>query len=1153
MTVPLARLTSLLAPLALVAGLLPGAVAAAPTEPVPASDFEATSTTSAKLRSDLAALVAGEVALDPRIPPLISGYRNGEIPYFVVLNRAKTAADRAQLEALSVRTLRDYRSVDAYAVSSSPVDVLRVAALPAVAWLAPVEVVVALDGPAPYVDQTRGTPADVGAPPWWNLGVTGQGVRIAILDTGIDPIHPDLNDLDWRDWSNPLPHPAKIVDQRNFVGASANSLCPPPVAGVQDLHGHGTHVSGIATGTGAGLPLDASDNGKYAGVAPDAELAVGKVLTDAGAGVNADLIAAMEWAAMPEAGSLGCGIGAQIVNLSLGSESRPTRQNTSQDMDLVSIALNQLAVQYGTLFVVAAGNSGPFIGSQLESPGSASQALSVSATAKDWDLNHDETYSGDTCAGYQHPSTPPDFFDNECDQGFGTQPSSLSSLSSRGPSGDLWLRPDVAAPGYYIVSAQATGALPIAGQDISINTRGDPLYATASGTSMATPATAGSAALLLEAYRNAHGALPSGASGTAALPSAPAYALVRAALMNTAGSDLLEARLTSKTDLAFIPNCDLPDEQVPFLCQFVNIFQEAGTTTVYEVRNGPADPYVGPLGEGAGKVRIGPAIAALRDGVVIYSAASGSGAGVGTGPRDLQGTWQIGVIGAGASQDQRFVLRGAPSTPKVKVSFAFSAGNPSDGSRAIPVSGANAWSIQLPSPTWVPAGGNAVVTLRATVPPGAAPGTYTGVMTATTSQGKTLRIPVFASVPMHDPDPAAGNPPGTQAQAALTDVFAKNDTYWPSVVGSTGTGATSDWNVYAVDLAADLSEAVFSVADTASGNDTYDLYVYAADFDLVESTHPGADVGVTDAPTNNARGPTPPSAPQVLTISTPAAGRHYLVVNRAKMGAPLVPAAAGNFGSFALTLDEVRVSGPAAATELAYEGDFIWTAGQPVRLAARLTDVDGTPVAGREISFTVDPAHDGLCSGNPCLAVTDYLGIAQVASSAITLDQGIHEVHALFSGDTHWLTSAGDAFVLVVGSSGPPPPPGGSAGKVTAGGWFEPDDAASEGPSDRVQFAFHASSPGGVAPNGELRYRDDARGLELTLISWAMMVIDSTGESVTLSGSARDADGIAVTFFLTASDLGEPGKGNDTLRLQVPERDNYDRAGTLGGGNIQIH
>ena len=629
----------------------------------------------------------------------------------------------------------------------------------------------------------------------------------------------------------------------------------------------------------------------------------------------------------------------------------------------MSIALYRLAVQYGTLFVVAAGNSGPYIGSQLESPGSASQALSVSATAKDYDLNNDDTYSGDNCAGYMHHSHPASFADNTCDQGVGTQPSSLSSLSSRGPSGDLWLRPDVAAPGYYIVSAQAAAGAPIIGQDINLNTRSDPLYATASGTSMAAPATSGSAALLLEAYRSSHGGAPTGASGSPYLASAPAYALVRAALMNTAGSDLLEARLTSKTDLANFPYCMLPPDQIPFICDFINVFPQSGNATVYEVRNGPADPYVGPLGEGAGKVRIGPAIEALRDGVVIYSAASGSGADAGTGPRDLQGTWQVGVTAAGSAATQSFLLQAAPGTPSVSVNLAFSGGHPSDGSRAIPTSGPDAWSVQVPPSVQVPAGGHATATFSLTVPANAAPGTYTGVVVATTSQGKTLHIPVFASVSMHDPNPGVGNAPGPQAQASLTDVFAKADTIWPSAAGSAGTGASSDWSTYPVDLGADLDEAIFTVADTAAGTNTYDLYLYDADFNLLASTHPfAADGATTDASANNDRRPTPPSAPQVMSVQDPAAGRHYIVVNRAKVGAVGPVAAAGTFGAFALRLDEVR----GAAADLVVSG--ITTvqntgtggtnakpkAGDKVIVRATITNQGNAPAGESDTKFLLD-------------------------------------------------------------------------------------------------------------------------------------------------------------------------------------------------------
>src|SRR6185295_7910335 len=220
----------------------------------------------------------------------------------------------------------------------------------------------------------------------------------------------------------------------------------------------------------------------------------------------------------------------------------------------------------------------------------------------------------------------------------------------------------------------------------------------------------------------------------------------------------------------------------------------------------------------AGKIRINQAVQALRDGVVVYSVGSGSGVDAGTVPRDFQGTWQVGAVTAGTTPSQRFVVHGAPGSGKVQVSFAFSGGHPSDGSRAIPTSGTGAWSVQLPSTTSVSPGGDAIVTFKLTIPASAAPGLYTGIVLATTTQGVTLRVPVFAAVAMHDPNPAAGNAPGPQAAAALEDAFAKSDTLWPSALGAAGTGAGSDWNVYPVELASGLSEARFSVFAT-SGND----------------------------------------------------------------------------------------------------------------------------------------------------------------------------------------------------------------------------------------------------------------------------------------------------------------------------------------------
>ena len=347
-----------------------------------------------KLRNGLSELAAGSARPAAAVRRLTPGYRRGEVVYFAVLRGPATQERAAALRRLGARVLRTYRELDAFELASPRAVVGRVASRPWIDWLAPVEPIRAA-ADEPPVDQTRATTADVGAPAWWASGVTGTGVRVAVLDTGLDQLHPDLDDLDFGRWSTPL-NPPKVVDSKNFVGGVACGL-----PGTGDGHGHGTHVAGIAVGTGAGTPL-ADDNGRYAGIAPGAQLAVAKVLTDAGAGVNADLIAAMEWAARP-VGSLPCGVGAEVVNLSLGSESRPTRLNSGNDVDMVSFALNRLAVRYGTLFVAAAGNSGPFIGSLLETPGSAAQALSVAATAKLWDVNHDDTLSGNTCAGWQHP------------------------------------------------------------------------------------------------------------------------------------------------------------------------------------------------------------------------------------------------------------------------------------------------------------------------------------------------------------------------------------------------------------------------------------------------------------------------------------------------------------------------------------------------------------------------------------------------------------------------------------------------------------------------------------------------------------------------------------------------------------------------------
>ncbi|RAS70761.1 subtilisin family serine protease [Lentzea atacamensis] len=248
--------------------------------------------------------------------------------------------------------------------------------------------------------------AQINAPAAYSAGFTGKGTTVAVLDTGVDQTHPDLK--------------GREVGERNFTSS--------PDTG--DHHGHGTHVASIIAGTGA------KSGGKYRGVAPDAGILDVKVLGDNGSGQDSGIIASMEWAVEQ---------GAQIVNMSLGGHDTP-------EIEPLEEAVNRLSAEKGTLFVIAAGNSGPN-SSTVGSPGTADAALTVGAVD---DRNQ------------------------------------IAEFSSRGPTKAGALKPDLTAPGVGIVAAlHSDGRI------------GPPVadgYTSLDGTSMATPHVAGAAALLRQQH-----------------------------------------------------------------------------------------------------------------------------------------------------------------------------------------------------------------------------------------------------------------------------------------------------------------------------------------------------------------------------------------------------------------------------------------------------------------------------------------------------------------------------------------------------------------------------------------------------------------------------------------------------------------------------
>jgi subtilisin family serine protease len=246
----------------------------------------------------------------------------------------------------------------------------------------------------------------IGAPTVWSTyGVTGAGVKVAVIDTGIDYTHPDLGGC--------LGATCKVAGGYDFINQDNDP---------SDDNGHGTHVAGIIAA-----------NGVLKGIAPGATLLAYKVLNQFGSGRTSDIIAAIEQALAD---------GAKVANLSLGGPG-DAGDPTSQAIDNAAAA--------GMLSVVAAGNSGPSY-LTVGSPGTARTALTVGAADKSW---------------------------------------VMASFSSRGyvtAGADYLMKPEVVAPGVNILST-----VPLTGQ------LGNPSrYASLSGTSMATPHVAGSAALLLE-------------------------------------------------------------------------------------------------------------------------------------------------------------------------------------------------------------------------------------------------------------------------------------------------------------------------------------------------------------------------------------------------------------------------------------------------------------------------------------------------------------------------------------------------------------------------------------------------------------------------------------------------------------------------------
>ncbi len=244
----------------------------------------------------------------------------------------------------------------------------------------------------------------------------GSGICAAILDTGISS-HPDLA--------------GKICRFRDFTKNS-------PECG--DDSGHGTHVAGILAGDGR------VSGGVYAGMAPQAELLVGKVLDREGNGNVENVISGVRWI-MREKDTFHI----RIVNISVG-----TQPDLAQDQKEKLLKEVESLWDAGLVVVVSAGNYGPGTGT-VAVPGNSRKVITVGVP--------DMAQPAVRCRREK------------------------LNYSGRGPTSECVVKPDVFAPGTGIISCNSRYRLP-----------GEHPYTSKSGTSMATPVVSGAVACLLSKY-----------------------------------------------------------------------------------------------------------------------------------------------------------------------------------------------------------------------------------------------------------------------------------------------------------------------------------------------------------------------------------------------------------------------------------------------------------------------------------------------------------------------------------------------------------------------------------------------------------------------------------------------------------------------------
>ena len=357
-------------------------------------------------------------------------------------------------------------SIDSVVVDKVPVSaLLDIYHLPGVVVIEMQNVMIPFNGVAS--EAARAMPSDVYSASAYARGYTGEGVVIAVLDTGVDNEHRALNDFDDID-DEPDSDATSYTDQKWVAGFDATSTASNPDGSVDpdDGQGHGTHVAATALGTGGSERV-------HTGTGMGAYLVDIKVLTDSGGTNSQSSLNGIQWMINnkdTDWGNNDSSRGIDVASMSFGSVNSPLNPNDEGDNGSGAEArLVNDARDAGIVCVVAMGNDGS---KRVPSPASADGAISIGSVNDRNSVNRTD----DVVASYSNYGPRLDDGDD-----------------------DEWdeLKPDLTGFGTGITSATAATGPSFPGQPERPLADND--YDSKDGTSMATPVVSGVVALMLQA------------------------------------------------------------------------------------------------------------------------------------------------------------------------------------------------------------------------------------------------------------------------------------------------------------------------------------------------------------------------------------------------------------------------------------------------------------------------------------------------------------------------------------------------------------------------------------------------------------------------------------------------------------------------------